>query len=130
MNEIDSGALDRVLRMGGPGLLGRLVEAAFGNLVQRRGELAAALAAGDAAAAERAAHSIKSSSANLGASQLGALAAAAEALARRAEPGWREAAEPLLSADLVALRTAVEAAGTTRALAASGAGDGNRETSA
>jgi HPt (histidine-containing phosphotransfer) domain-containing protein len=107
---IDSTALQRVMRMGGPSLLGRLVAAAFGNLETRRGELAAALAAGDGAAAERAAHSIKSSARNVGADALGDAAAVAEELARTGEEGWRAAAAMLLAADLTALRAAVTAA--------------------
>lgn len=109
--EIDPMALERVLRMGGKALLGRLVAAAFGNLETRRGELAAALGTGDAAAAERAAHSIKSSAKNVGASALGELAEAAEELARQGGGGWREAAAPLLELDLAELRAAVERAG-------------------
>ena len=96
--------------MGGPALLDRLVQTALGNLETRRGELATAVKGGDAAAAERAAHSIKSSSRNLGATRLGELAEAAENLAARAAPGWPRAAEPLLGADLAALRRALERA--------------------
>jgi HPt (histidine-containing phosphotransfer) domain-containing protein len=108
--QIDPGALARVLRMGGPGLLGRLVETALGNLATRRAELEAALANGDAAAAERASHSIKSSARNLGASTLGELAEAAENLAATADPGWPAAARTVTAADLGALRDACERA--------------------
>lgn len=108
--EIDRGALSRVLRVGGTGLLARLVEAALGNLAVRSAELAAAIAGGDAAAGERAAHSIKSSAANLGATVLAQAAAAAEALARAGDGGWPAAAGVLLAADLAALREHVERA--------------------
>lgn len=112
---IDLEALARVLRMGGPGLLGRLIDTALGNLETRRTELSLALAGGDsgtgdAAAAERAAHSIKSSARNLGATSLGAAAEVAEELARQEAVGWQEAAQELLAADLDALRTALEKA--------------------
>ena len=114
-DSIDLEALARVLRMGGPGLLGRLIETALGNLETRRAELSLALAGGDsgtgdAAAAERAAHSIKSSARNLGATSLGAAAEEAEELARHEAVGWQEAARKLLAADLDALRTALEKA--------------------
>jgi HPt (histidine-containing phosphotransfer) domain-containing protein len=108
--EIDSRALARVLRMGGPGLLGRLVETALGNLETRRCELAAAVAVGDAAAAERAAHSLKSSSRNLGATTLGNLAETAEHLAAEGHGGWPAAAHELLGADLAELRRSLERA--------------------
>ncbi len=122
--EIESGALSRVLRMGGTSLLERLIETALGNLAVRCGELAAALAQGDAAAAERAAHSIKSSSANLGASALSRQAERAEALAREGVNGWGEAAAALLAADLAALRRSVAAAAAALT-AGPAAGDGS-----
>lgn len=96
--------------MGGPGLLGRLVDTALGNLETRKAELAAALAGGDAAAAERAAHSIKSSARNLGATMLGELAEAVENLAAQRHAGWPAAAERLLGADLTELRFSLERA--------------------
>lgn len=108
--QIDPAALARVLRMGGPGLLQRLVETALGNLETRRAELAAAVANGEVAAAERAAHSIKSSTRNLGATMLGELAEAAEQLAAQRHAGWPAAAERVLGADLTALRLSLERA--------------------
>lgn len=96
--------------MGGPGLLGRLVETALGNLETRIAELVAAMAGGDAPAAERAAHSIKSSARNLGATKLGELAEAAEHLAAQRLASWPAAAELLLGADLAALRLSLERA--------------------
>lgn len=118
---IDPTALARVLRMGGPSLLGRLIDTALANLETRRGELALALlgdddgdngdaGGGDAVAAERAAHSIKSSARNLGATSLGAAAEEAEELARRQEKGWSEAARRLLTADFGALRAELDEA--------------------
>ena len=125
--EIDPQALTKVLRLGGPQLLARLVETALGNLHTRRGELAAALAAAEATAAERAAHSIKSSARNLGAEGLAALAERAETLARDAagdaSAAWPAAARELLAAaDLDALRAALEPAcqALTHAAAAPG----------
>lgn len=112
---IDLDALARVLRMGGPGLLGRLIDTAMANLKTRRAELSRALSGGDAGtgdvdAAERAAHSIKSSARNLGATALGAAAEEVEELARQKAAGWQAAAQKLLAADLDALRTALEKA--------------------
>jgi len=107
---IDPAALARVLRMGGATLLSRLVETALGNLATRRAELASALLSGDIAAAERAAHSLKSSSRNLGATHLGNLAEKAEELARENAAGWQEAAKALLAADLEALEAALQVA--------------------
>lgn len=116
---IDLRALARVLRMGGPGLLGRLIDTALANLETRRAELALALGGdtgggdtggGDAGGAERAAHSIKSSARNLGATALAVAAEAAEELARHQQPGWQEAARILLSAELGVLRAELEKA--------------------
>ena len=110
-NTIDPGALTRTLRMGGPHLLRRLIDTALANLETRRGELFRALEGdGDIQAAERAAHSIKSSARNLGATALGAAAEAAEELARQEATGWQAAARPLLEADLGGLRQALEKA--------------------
>lgn len=74
---IDPRAIDAVLRIGGVALLAQLVDVAEDNIRQRLRQIETALAAEppDTAAAERAAHSLKSSAAYLG----------AEALRRHAE---------------------------------------------
>ena len=82
---LDPDAIDSVLRVGGVGLLARLVEVAEENVRNRLDQLAEALASDppDLAAAERAAHSIKSSAAYLG----------VEILRRRAEEMEADAGE-------------------------------------
>lgn len=82
---VDSKAIDAVLRIGGVALLERLVEVAEGNVRERFRQLEVALGSTppDPAAAERAAHSVKSSAAYLG----------AEALRRHAEDMERDAGE-------------------------------------
>lgn len=84
--EIDPEALDAVLRIGGVELLERLVTVSAANVADRLEQLRAAVADAppDRSAAERAAHSLKSSAAYLG---LRALRAHAEALERDARDG-------------------------------------------
>jgi HPt (histidine-containing phosphotransfer) domain-containing protein len=82
--------LDEMRRMeaeGMPGLAARLVRVYLENSQRLLGELQAAMASADAEAVRRAAHSIKSTSANIGANRLSQLARSLEHAAQTAE--WR-----------------------------------------
>ncbi|MFO1408780.1 MAG: response regulator [Steroidobacteraceae bacterium] len=91
---------------GGPDLLGRVVGLYLESSRQLTERLCAALAAGDAAGLREAAHALKSSSANVGATALAELARRLEALGRSAE---LEPAAPLCAQLLREYRRVVEA---------------------
>ena len=112
---LDPQAIAAVLRVGGVALLERLVDVAEGNLRNRFSELEEALAAtpSDRAAAERAAHSAKSSAAYLGAEALRRHAEEMECDARDDRlaklPAKLDEARRLLELVLPALREEVKA---------------------
>jgi HPt (histidine-containing phosphotransfer) domain-containing protein len=83
MRDIDH-ALERVAKLGGEGLVERLIAAALDNAAKRVASAREALAAGDLEALGRAAHSLKSSAANLGAARLVELAREIEERSARA----------------------------------------------
>jgi HPt (histidine-containing phosphotransfer) domain-containing protein len=78
----DPTALDRLKRFGGASLLGRMVDLFLVAAPGRIEAASAAAAAGDASGVELALHSLKSSSAQLGALRLQRLSAAGELRAR------------------------------------------------
>ncbi len=84
MREIDQ-ALERIAKLGGKGLVRKMIDAVLDNATQRVESAQQALAAGDHEALGRAAHSLKSSAANVGAARLVALAKEIEE--RSVEPG-------------------------------------------
>ena len=73
MQEIDQ-ALERISRLGGEELVGRMIAAFMENATKRVGDARQALGSGDRDGLGRAAHSLKSSAANVGAERLRALA--------------------------------------------------------
>ena len=75
----DAAALDRLVRFGGAKLLAAMLGTFRTNGRERLADGRAAVAAGDAAAAKLAYHSLKSSAAQLGAVSLARLCADAEA---------------------------------------------------
>ena len=82
---LDARVLDDLRALGGaddPGLLTELIELFLRDAPERIAEIEGALERGDAASLERAAHTLKSSSANLGATSLSALCREIEAAAR------------------------------------------------
>lgn len=84
-NVLDAAAIDAVLSLdpdGSAGLFGRLRELYVTDSQQLLVALESATAAGDVEAAAKAAHTLKSSSANLGATRVAELAAKMEAEAR------------------------------------------------
>ncbi len=87
---IDWGRLDEMRQMedqGMPGLAARLVRMYLDNSKRLLGELQAAMDSADAESVRRAAHSIKSTSANIGANILSQLARTLEHAAQTAE--WK-----------------------------------------
>ena len=94
---INPRALDAIRQLPGPNgelLVQKVVAAYVGDAPARLAQLQAAAAAGDADALRRAAHALKSSSANVGAEQLSALCREIESLGRS---GSVEAAKTLLT---------------------------------
>jgi HPt (histidine-containing phosphotransfer) domain-containing protein len=82
---IDPRALARLQEWGGDKLLRELVRIFLDNSPIRVGQIRAAVDGGDIKDAERAAHSLKSSAANLGAERLRALASEVERTASSAD---------------------------------------------
>jgi HPt (histidine-containing phosphotransfer) domain-containing protein len=81
MPVVDDGALERLVRLGGPTLLREMIELYLTHGSERIAALDAGLAADDARAVQRAVHSLKSSAGNLGARRLQHTAEAVEAAA-------------------------------------------------
>lgn len=75
---LDAAAQDRLRRIGGGKLLAQMIDLFLKHGPERIGAIRSAAAAGDAAALERAAHTLKSSAGNLGAGALQDAAARAE----------------------------------------------------
>ena len=78
----DRDALTRLERFGGTKLLNEMIALYLENAPERLAVAAAGLAGNDAPAAENALHSLKSSSAQLGAARLSRLCEQGEAIAR------------------------------------------------
>ena len=102
MSSIDK-ALARLEKIGGENLVRKMIAAFRSNSAQRLAAARQALAAGDLAALERAAHSLKSSAGNIGAVELVRLAAQIEDSADTGEgidrlPEYLEAASERLAA--------------------------------
>jgi len=116
---IDRSAIERLERLGGPDLVGR-VAALFVELGRARmGAALDAVDAGDLASVERAAHSLKSSAGNVGARALAEVAGKVE---RLAEEGRGDAVPAAVAGMERELERALDA---LRPLAAGG-GRGNR----
>ena len=79
---IDAAALDRLRRFGGHSLLGRMIDLFLVAAPERIEAASRARAAGDAEGVERALHSLKSSSAQLGALRMQRLSEQGEHQAR------------------------------------------------
>ena len=78
---IDMKALERLHEWGGKRLVAQMIDLFLSQAPERLNGLREGLASGDLEVVERSAHSLKSTAANLGAVELGALAAKAEAAA-------------------------------------------------
>lgn len=78
---LDDDALDRLLRIGGQGFVIEMIELFLDNAPHRVASARAALEAGDFKTLYRAAHSLKSTSANLGAQRLRLAAERVEGMA-------------------------------------------------
>lgn len=90
---MDPAALERLNRIGGQGFLVEMVELFLEHAPQRLATANEALAEGDLKTVYRAAHSLKSTAANVGAARLQALAAELE---ERAAAGDAAVAGPML----------------------------------
>jgi len=90
---LDQGALDRLKEWGGDKLLAQMLRLFLDNAPGRMSQIRNGLAGGDIKEAEKGAHSLKSSSANVGAEQVRAIAADME---RAAAGGDTTAVQALL----------------------------------
>lgn len=95
--DVDPAAVQRLQRLGGPGLVLQMIELYLQQGGERMTQLRSAVAASDARQVERTAHAIKSSAGNLGVLALQRVAEALEVLAAQgvvdAELAGRAAAE-------------------------------------
>jgi HPt (histidine-containing phosphotransfer) domain-containing protein len=113
MNEppLDSLVLDRLRQLsvdGGPDVLAEVLRIFREDVPARLSRLEAACAAGDLAALERAAHSIKGSAGNIGARHLQSLCRDAEAAARAADLAATRAAVDQVDAEVARVSDAIE----------------------
>lgn len=108
--EVGLEALQRVLRLGGPSLLDRLIATGMANLEERFRELHQAAHAADGETGQRAAHSIKGSCLYLGLDALAGAAAAIEEAAGARRDGWTASALALDAAQIEEARAALAAA--------------------
>jgi len=92
---LDPKAMERLREWGGDKLVSQMVELFLANSPARMDEIRSGLESGDAKETERGAHSLKSSSANLGATEVRRLALEMEGAASQGDLG---AALELLSA--------------------------------
>jgi len=90
----DAAALERLRRFGGAALLGKMIDLFLVAAPERIGRARQAAAAGDGEGAERALHSLKSSSAQLGAMHMQRLSEEGE---RRAHDGSLDGLVGLMS---------------------------------
>lgn len=100
---IDMAVIDGLRELGGeddPGLLTELIEMYLADAPVRIREVQSALATGDIPTLERAAHTLKSSSANLGARTLSSISKEIEELARKKQTSG---IAPLVAASVQAL---------------------------
>lgn len=111
MTGLDEGALARLREMGGDELVAQLLEMYATTAPGRAADGLAALERGDLAAAERAFHSLKSSSANIGAAQARALCATLESHARAGDEAAMREVYPALAAELERVCALVGAGG-------------------
>ena len=105
---IDPSAMARLHRVGGPRLVGRMIELFLANAPERVGRAVAAAEKDDLPGIERATHSLKSMAANVGALQLYAMAEAIELDAAAANgEGMRDRVKRL-ARELEIVRTALD----------------------
>lgn len=83
---LDETPLARLTRLGGTELVDRMIDLFMENAPERVARVERGAASGDVGAVERAAHSLKSMAANVGAMQLSALADALELAAAQQAP--------------------------------------------
>ncbi len=116
--ELDVKTLVQIREIGGDELLGRLARLYLEHTPMRLAEIRRGLAAGDWPRAERAIHSLRSSSLTLGATELGQSAAAMETVAKQQNreqlESWLPGLEKQAQAALQALEKLASQPGQTR----------------
>ena len=93
---LDTAALDRLREWGGDKLVGQMVRLFLDNSGGRMDQIRAGVDGGDASEAERGAHSLKSSAANVGAEQVRAISADVEGAAGEGDMGTLQGLLPTL----------------------------------
>ena len=107
---IDPGVIQGLRELGGaedPGLLVELIDLYLSDAPQRMSEIEDALASGNWALLERAAHTLKSASANIGALGLSEVCKELECQARRRDPQVCTSLYQRSAADLVRVESAL-----------------------
>lgn len=107
-SDLDTAALDRLQQWGGPKLLTQMVRLFLDNSPTRIEQIREGIRSETAEDAERGAHSLKSSAANVGAMAVSGLAAVMEDLASRGELAAVEALRPDLEAAMERAREHLE----------------------
>ncbi len=105
---LDTAALDRLRDWGGPTLLSQMVHLFLDNSPTRLEQIRTGVQEGEARNAERGAHSLKSSAANVGAMELSRIAARIEEIASRGDLDAVEAERPSLEAAFERVRERLE----------------------
>ncbi len=105
---LEQSALDRLKEWGGDKLLGQMIRLFLENAPGRMSQIRAGLNGGDIKETEKGAHSLKSSSANVGAHQVRAIAADMERAAAGGDPGAVLALLPSLESAFSRAVTALE----------------------
>lgn len=106
---LDAGALERLKEWGGEGLVQKMASLFVENAPGRLDQIRTGIEDGVAEEAERGAHSLKSSSANLGAMRLRNVVATMEDQASKGDLDAVRDGLPLLEAEYLAAMTALEA---------------------
>lgn len=109
---LDAGALDRLKEWGGDGLVQKMASLFVENAPERLSQIRSGIEGGVAEEAERGAHSLKSSAANLGAMRLRNVVATMEEQASKGDLAAVKEGLPLLEAEYLA---AMEALGAVAA---------------
>jgi len=107
---LDAKAMERLREWGGDNLVSQMVELFLANSPARMDQIRSGLEAGDAKETERGAHSLKSSSANLGATEVRRLAQEMEGAASQQDLGTASSLLPALEEAYTRTRAALEAA--------------------
>ena len=108
---LDPSALDAIRSIGQPGLLAKVIALYRSETPKQLAQLREAAAAGDGPLLFRAAHTMKSSSRNLGGTRLGAICASCEAQAKAGQVAEATALVAVIEREFAALDAALAACG-------------------